>query len=109
MGATDWFSMEKFWTLWPPIGNQRVMCSAWNLLWAYVVDVLHGTYAHHTFGVLRRTIGLLMFCTTKIYFSRIVLEPGVNIKIFSGCAHKKDIYKFHTTGPPKSVSVSPRD
>jgi len=49
-----------------------------------------------------------MFCTTKIYFSRIVLEPGVNIKIFSGCAHKKDIYKFHTTGPPKSVIPSLR-
>ena len=49
-------------------------------------------------GVLRRTIGLYMFCTTQLYFSRIVLEPGVNIKIFSGCAHKKDIYKFHTMG-----------
>ena len=47
-------------------------------------------------------------CTTaQLDFSRIVLEPGVNIKIFSGCAHKKDIYKFHTTGPPKSVIPFP--
>jgi len=50
-----------------------------------------------------------MFCTTKIYFSRIVLEPGVNIKIFSGCAHKKDIYKFHTTGALQWVIVFSRD
>jgi hypothetical protein len=47
--------------------------------------------------------------TAKIYFSRIVLEPGVNIKIFSGCAHKKDIYKFHTTGALQWVIVFSRD
>lgn len=36
--------------------------------------------------------------TAKIYFFRIVLDPGVNIKIFSGCVHKKDIYKSLTMG-----------
>lgn len=47
-------------------------------------------------------------CTTaQLDFSRIVLEPGVNIKIFSGCAHKKDIYKFHTMGACQPVEPIP--
>ncbi len=36
--------------------------------------------------------------TAQLNFFLIVLDPGVNTKIFSGCAHKKDIYKFHTMG-----------
>lgn len=48
-----------------------------------------------------------MFCTTELNFFLIVLDPGVNTKIFSGCAHKKDIYKFHTMGACQPVVPSP--
>ena len=43
-------------------------------------------------------------CTTaQLDFFRIVLDPGVNIKIFLSGGIKYNIYKFHTMGPVPPV------
>jgi hypothetical protein len=44
-----------------------------------------------------------MCATAQLDFFRIVLDPGVNIKIFLDGGIKYNIYKFHTMGPAPSL------
>ena len=67
------------------------------------------TEARSALDVLHGTLCPLMFYTAKLYFFRIVLDPGVNTKIFLDGVHKNNIYKFHTMGARSSMIVAPRN